>query len=86
MEDYVYLADFVKDNSDVINACNGLFINKHSLSKVRMLEEKNPLFSTSGNMFWPSVVTLMIIVAIMCVFGAFYELKRVDYRRRCLLM
>ena len=85
--DYEFLADFMMDNRDVINTCNGLLINNFSTAmKYDRLE--NPLFSTSGEVFWPSFLTGMIIIAMICLFGFLYEMFRRHerYRNKCVLV
>ena len=85
--DYDFLADVVAYNRDVINTCNGLLINNYS-REAMVEQEKNPLFSSAGGMFWKAFITISIIIAIICCFGGVYELRRRSYlcRRRCLLI
>ena len=41
----------------MINACNALILNKRSeYEKLQDDQEENPLFSTEGTFFWPSVI------------------------------
>lgn len=77
--DYDFLVDFVVDNRDVINTCNGLLLNNYS-SELNDEHIQNPLFATSGEVFWPTFCTAMIIVAFICLFGLLYEFHR---RHRC---
>lgn len=73
--DYIFLADFVKDNRVVINTCNSLLIN--SLHRDERIEtERNPLFSTSGDIFWTSFLTIIILIVFMFIVGVFYETWR----------
>ena len=75
MDDYQYLADFVKDNREVFNTCNLLYINNMSGS-VKFKTIKNALFATSGGFFWPSFIIVTTIIGVICCFGAIYELYR----------
>lgn len=86
-DDYDFLSDFILDNRDVINTCNGLLINQYS-STEKDRYEPNPLFSSSGEVFWPSFLVSMILLALICVFGFFYELRRRKNikRKKCALV
>lgn len=72
--DFMYLNDYILDNLDVINTCNGLVINMYA-GKVNT-ESENLLFSSSGDYFWPSCTTLSIVIGLIMVFGVIYEYYR----------
>lgn len=71
VEDYEFLEDYMKSNRDVINTCTNLFLNSYS-RQVRVYQEKISLFSTKGQMFWPSFVICISIIVIICIFGVIY--------------
>ena len=75
LNDYDFLAEFIKDNRVVLNTCNSLLINKYS-SEGKEDQVRNPLFSTSGDIFWSSFITIIIIIIVMFCFGMLYELMR----------
>lgn len=52
-EDYAFLADFIHDNRDVINTCNGLLVNSYSFEVKHEAEDiHNPLFSPKGVIYF----------------------------------
>lgn len=65
-EDYDYFADFVLDNPEAINTCNGLMINNYKLD-LNHSDIINPLFSTSGKIFWPTFAILLAVIFVMMV-------------------
>ena len=75
-EDYDYFSDFVLDHAQVISACNGLILN--SESKVIHIKgnAENPLFSTTNELFWPSVIIWSAIIGCIVFFGIIYEWSR----------
>ena len=77
-DDYGFLSDFITDNRDVINTCNGLLINSYSFESAHEHgeHEHNPLFSTSGKVFWTTMSIISILLLLICTFGVVYELKR----------
>ena len=68
LDDYEFLADFVTDNRDVINTCNGLLINNFT-SSAHDGHVTNPLFSTSGDFFWPAFISMSTVIVLICCFG-----------------
>ena len=80
-EDYTFLSEFVMGNRDVLNTCNDLLINKYS-SEVRVEPIKNPLFSTSGKVFLPTVIALSIIITLITCYGILYDIRRRRTRYR----
>ena len=76
-DDYEYLVDYILDNLDIINTCNGLVINQY-VGKVKSAHI-NHLFSSSGAYFWEWFTVLIIIILFICVFGIMYELCRRRY-------
>lgn len=79
LEDYIYFADFIRDNWEVLNTCDGLNINSLSW-KVNIERDYTALFDTSAGFFWPSLITSAVIIVAICFFGFGYEVvrKRVD--------
>lgn len=75
LAEYEFLVDFVRDNQQVINTCNELLLNDYS-REVHVYEIQNPLFDVAGGMFWPSMITVSIIMALIVIFGIVYEYKR----------
>ena len=74
-EDFEFLSHFARYNRDVFNTCNGLLIN--SLASHQKQEEiENPLFSTSGEVFWPAFLTAIGSIVFISIFGIIYELRR----------
>ena len=83
-DDFQFLSDFMISNRDVINACNNLFLNKYS-RKLRIQVKKHSLFSTDGEMFYPSLVTSIVLISLIFIFGVFYQLrlKSLDHNNNC---
>ena len=79
MEDYEYFADFIRDNWEVLNTCDGLNINSLSW-KVNIERHYTALFDTTAGFFWPSLITSAVIILAICFFGFSYEVvrKKVD--------
>ena len=76
VEDYNYLAEFVLDNQQVINTCNGLMLNSYSAAISLRGGAVNPLFSTTGGLFWPSVIIGSAAIGCIVSFGILYEWSR----------
>ena len=74
--DYDFLADFVQDNRNVLNTCNTLLINDLSIEANEDRSSRS-LF-TSGGAFWPSFVSLSVVIGLICCFGFCYELHRLE--------
>lgn len=74
-DDFVFLSEFIFDNKDVINTCNDLWINNRS-SVMTFLSLKNQLFSTSGEIFWPTITVIGTIIAVIILYGVFFEFRR----------
>ena len=74
-EDYQFLVDFLFSNIEVINTCNRLFLSKYSQKTIH-LDQKVTLFSSKGEMFWPSFVACTVLILICMGVGGVYELQR----------
>lgn len=74
-EDHEFLFDFVKDNSEVLNTCNQLLINKYS-ANMSLEAGKASLFSPSGEMFISSTVAMIVCIFGICCFGIIYQRRR----------
>lgn len=72
---YEFLVDFVRSNREVIDSCNRLFLNVYS-RKVRVERKREPLFSTSGDLFLPTFSSLTAVVLIILVCGISCELRK----------
>ena len=75
IEDYHFLEEFVTSNRDVISSCNNLLLRKYT-RKFRRLHPKHSIFTTEGEIFWPTFMSFSVLVAIIVVCGTIFELKR----------
>ena len=74
-EDYRFLEGFVSSNRNILNSCTRLFLSMYS-REVKVAAENVSLFSTKGEMFWPSFVACSIMVALCVLVGGTYEVRR----------
>ena len=74
-EDYEFFVHFVKNNRDVFDTCNNLLINSIANEQYKDAVD-NPLFSSSGQVFWPAFTVSMGCVVFIFIFGTFYEINR----------
>ena len=70
-----FLDNFVQSNREVIDSCNRLFLNAHSRS-ARLKQPSDPLFSTDGEMFWPTIYSLVTMLVLIIVAGVAYEARK----------
>ena len=75
-EDYHFFMNFIENSKEVINTCNNLFINNKTNQYMKVNEEKNLLFSVSGETFFYTLSTLLAVLVLICCFGLFYEFNR----------
>ena len=77
-DDYEYFADYVKDNSAIINVCIGLIINNltaHSELNIKTIPE-DVLFEIYDDLFWPTLLTITTALGLIICFGVVYEIHR----------
>ena len=75
--DFNFLVDFVRDNRQVINTCNTLLLNKHSLDISKdIARHDSPLFSPKGDMFWSTIIVGCSAIGFVVCSGIFYEWYR----------
>ena len=75
-EDYEYFVDFVRDNQQVINACNRLFLNRQSEYEKIQDDEELILFQADGSLFWPPFIMGTVCISCIVCFGVAYEWRR----------
>lgn len=82
-EDYLYFADYIKDNKDIINVCLSLHINNltsHEELKVKTHQE-DILFAIYDDLFWPTLITITVALSLIVCFGIVYELAWKSLKR-----
>ena len=75
-QDYDFFIDFVRDNQQVINACNDLILNRGSVYERAQEDEENVLFSANGTLFWPTVIVGLAFICCIVCFGFVYEWRK----------
>ena len=75
LQHFHFLDNFVQSNRDVIDSCDRLFLNAHSRS-ARLKQLSDPLFSTDGEIFWPTIYSLVTMLVLIVVAGVVYEVRK----------
>ena len=75
VSNYNFLEEFVTSNRDIINSCNNLLLRKYT-RRLRLLHPKHSIFTTEGEIFWPTFMSCSVLVVIIFLCGTLYELKR----------
>ena len=74
-EDYNFFKEFVSSNRDIINSCNNLLFRK-ATRDLRKRYPKYSIFTTEGEIFWPTFLSCAVMVTVIFVCGLAHELKR----------
>ena len=74
-EHYEFLSHFMISNWEVIKSCKSLFLNSYS-RHLHLHHERGKMFSTKGELFWPSFTTCAIILLLILFVGGLYECMR----------
>ena len=74
-EHYEFLSHFMISNWEVIKSCTSLFLNSYS-RHLHLHREKGKMFSTKGELFWPSFTTCAVTLLFILMVGGLYEWMR----------
>jgi len=75
-KDYKFFKGFIISNRDTMNSCNHLILRKYGRDLRSLHTKHSTLFETDGDIFWPTFVSCTIVVAIISICDAAYDLRR----------